>query len=128
MAVTDAKIISLVAGTTFASTDKYKGVTANASGHAVVPSATDVSGTIIGTLYTETGSTSGAGVEAVSVGYGPVVKVRMAASTLAAGDTVGFSTLGLGIAPTTDAATFGVIISGASGAAARVVTVVRTGD
>lgn len=128
MAVTDAKQISLVAGTTFASTDKYKGVTVNSSGHAVVPGTTDTAGVIIGTLYTDTATTAAAGVAAVSVGYGPVVKVNMAASTLAAGDTVGFSTAGFGIAPTTDAPTWGVIVAGSSGAAGRIVTVIRTGD
>jgi len=128
MAVTDGKLITLVAGTTFASTDKYKGVVVNSSGHAVVPATTDVTGLVIGTLYQETGSTSAAGVEAVTVGHGPIIKVNMAASTLAAGDSIGFSTAGLGIAPTTDGAAFGTIVAGSSGAAGRIVTVIRTGN
>ena len=127
MAVTDAKLLSFIAGTTFASTDRFKGVTLNATGHVVLPDTTDTSGTIVGTLYTDTPSTASAGQAAVSVANGPVVKVRMAASTLAAGDTVGFSTLGVGIAPTTDAAIYGVISIGSSGAAGRIFTVVRGG-
>ena len=128
MAVSDSKLISVVAGTTFAESDLYTGVTVNSSGHAVIPNTTDVTGRVIGTLYGVTSSTSAAGVQAVEVGVGPVLKVQMAASTLAAGDTLGFSTAGLGIAPTTDAATFGMIEIGSSGAAARVFTVIRTGN
>ncbi len=128
MAFSDLKQTSRIAGTTFASTDKYKGITVNSSGHAVVAATTDVAGTIIGTLYSHTASTAGAGVEGVSIGVGPIVKVNMAASTLAAGDLIGFSTAGFGIAPTTDAPNFGIIIDGSSGAAGRIVTVQRTGD
>ena len=128
MAFTDAKLISIIAGTTFASTDRYKGVTVNSSGHAVLPNTTDVGGTIIGTLYEETGSTSAAGVQAVTVGHGPIVKVNLASSTSHAGNIIGFSTLGVGIAPTTDAPAFRIILNGSSGGAGRIVTVIRTGD
>lgn len=127
MAVTDAKLLSIVAGTTFSSTDKFRGVVVNSSGHAVVPNTTAAQGRVIGTLYTETATTSAAGVEAVNVAYGPVVKVYMAASTLAAGDSISFSTAGLGIAPSTDdLQPWGIILDGSSGAAGRIVTVVRT--
>jgi len=128
MAVSDSKLISVVAGTTFAEAALYTGVVLNTSGHAVVPATTDVTGLVIGTLYGVTSTTGSAGVQAVEVGVGPVLKVQMAASTLSAGNTVGFSTAGLGIAPTTDAATFGVIQVGSSGGAGRIATVVRTGN
>lgn len=128
MAASDSKQISVVAGTTFASTALYTGVTLNSSGHAVIPNTTDVTGRIIGTLYGVTSTTNGAGSQAVEIGIGPKLKVQMAASTQAAGDTVGFSTLGLGIVPTTDAPTYGMIQQGSSGAAGRVFTVIRTGN
>jgi hypothetical protein len=117
---------AFVAGTTFSTGDLYKGVVINSSGHVVVPATTDVSGLVIGTLYSNTATTGGAGVEAVTVGLGPIIKVNMAASTLAAGGSVGFSTDGLGIAPTTDATIWGVIAQGSSGSAGRIATVVRT--
>ncbi len=128
MAVQDSDLHSAVAGATFASTDRYKGLTINSSGHAVLPATTDTANRIIGTLHTQTGSTSAAGTEAISYQSGREVQVRMAGSTLAAGDLVGFSTAGLGIAPTTDSGTFGIIKTGSSGGAGRVVTVIRTAD
>lgn len=128
MAVSDAPQFSAVAGATFASTDVYKGLTLNSSGHAVLPDSTDVQGRIIGVLYAQTATTSAAGVEVVPYANGGLMKVRMAASTLSAGDSVGFSTAGLGIAPTTDAPTYGVIQYGSSGAAGRVVSIVKTGN
>ncbi len=128
MAVQSADFRSVIAGATFSTGDLYKGLQINSSGHAVLPDSTDTAGRIIGTLHQITSSTSAAGVEAVAYQYGPEVQVRMAASTLAAGDLVGFSTAGLGIAPTTDSGTFGVIKTGSSGAVDRIVTVIRTGD
>ncbi len=127
MAFTDAKFVSIIAGTTFASTQKFKGVVVDTSGHAVLPDSTAAQGRVIGTLYSETGSTSAAGTEVVNVAYGPIIKVNMAASTLAAGGSVSFSTLGVGIAPSTDdLQPFGIILDGSSGAAGRIVTVLRT--
>lgn len=127
MAVQNAQLISIVAGATFSSGDLYKGVEINSSGHAVIGNATDNSDLIVGTLNSFTATTSAAGTESVSVQYGPVVQVRLAASTRAAGQTIGFSSAGLGIAPTTDSTAWGVILTGSSGGANRVVTVVRTG-
>jgi hypothetical protein len=129
MAVQNALLLNGVAGTTFSSGDLYKGVTFNASGHVVLAAATDTAATIIGTLNQFTGTTSAAGVEAVTYQWGPEVQVRMAASTAAAGDLIAFSTAGLGIVPTTDsdAPGWGVVKSGSSGAVNRIYTVVRTG-
>ena len=117
----------MIAGATFSTADLYKGVLVDSSGHAVVTQAsTNV--LAVGTLYSVTATTAGAGVEAVSVGWGPIVKVRLAASTAAAGNTVGFSTDALGVAPSTDIHLFGYIVSGSSGTTGRVVSVVRTGS
>ena len=128
MATSDSKKISVVAGTTFAESQLYTGVTLNSSGHAVIPDTTDTTGRIVGTLYGVTSTTNAAGSQAVEVGVGPKLKVQMGASTMSAGDSIGFSTAGLGIVPTTDAPIYGVIEQGSSGGAGRFFTVVRTGN
>ncbi len=112
-------VISMVAGATFSTADLYKFVVVNTSGMVVLPNTT---GNVypIGTLYGVTSTTSSTGVQAVPVATAGVVKVQMAASTAADGNFVGSSTAGLGIAPTTDAYTFGIIVNGSSGAAGRV--------
>lgn len=117
---------SAIAGATFSSTNLYMGIEINSSGHAVLGNSTDNSGLIVGTLYSITATTAAAGTESVVIGHGPVVKVRMAGSTLDAGQTIGFSSDGLGIAPTTDSTAWGVIFNGSSGGAGRVVEVIRT--
>lgn len=119
---------TLVAGSTFSTGDLYKGVIVNSSGYVQLATegTTDVESEIIGTLYSITSTTSSTGSQAVTVGWGPVLKVRMAASTAAAGNQVCFSTAALGVAPTTnDTNVFGRIIRGSSGAANRIHTVVR---
>lgn len=122
MAFSDSQpTVSLVAGATFASGDLYKLVSVNSSGHAVI-GPTTASGAV-GTLLSKT-STSGAGAEPVTIGLlSGIGKLRLAGSTLAAGGTVAGSSDGLGIAPTTDQAQLGVIISGSSGSTGRVVSV-----
>jgi hypothetical protein len=125
MAYSDSKLISIIAGATFAESNLYSGVVIDSSGHAVLPNTTDTSALVVGTLYGVTSTTSAAGVQAVEVGVGPIVKVQMAASTRAAGQTIGFSTDGLGIAPTTDATQWGIILTGSSGGAGRIATVLR---
>lgn len=119
--------VNMIAGATFTTADLYKGVFVNSSGHAVVTQAS-TNTLAVGTLYSVTATTNGNGVEAVAVGWGPVVKLRMAGSTAAAGNTVSVSTAGRGIAPSTDTHLFGYIISGSSGTTGRVVTVLRTGS
>jgi len=125
MAVSEsATVASYTAGSTFSTGDLYKGLVLNSSGHVVVPNTTgNVLG--VGTLYGRTSTTSAAGDQSVPVGTDGDIKLQMAASTLSAGNFVGLSTAGLGIAPTTDAYTFGVIKYGSSGAAGRVHTVTR---
>lgn len=117
-----ATIVSQVAGSTFATSDLYKLVVVNSSGHVVVPDST---GNVLpfGSLYGRTSTTSAAASQAVPVAIDGIVKVQMAASTLSAGDYVAASTAGLGIAPTSDAYACGQIVSGSSGGAGRVVSV-----
>ena len=118
--------VSITAGSTFANSDLHKFIAVNSSGHAVIGPST-ASGNILGTLTSVTGTTAGAGVEAVSVGLlvGRGL-VRMSSSTAAAGNTVAASSLGLGTAPTTDQAALGVIVVGSSGALNRIATVAFT--
>ena len=118
----DASIVSKVAGTTFAATDLYRPVVVNSSGHVIVPNTT---GNVLpfGVLYGRTSTTSAAGSQAVPVAINGIVKLQMAASTLAVGDYVAASTAGYGAAPTTDAYVMGQIVSGSSGGAGRVVSV-----
>ena len=113
--------VSVVAGATFTTADMYKFVVLDSSGHAVLPNTT---GNVLpfGVLYGRTSTTSAAGSQAVPVAVSGVVKVQMAASTLAAGAFIGSSTAGLGIAPTTDAYTAGQILSGSSGGAGHIVS------
>lgn len=119
-------IISMIAGATFSSGDVYKFVVATASGEVVLPNTT---GNVLplGVLYGRTQTTGSSGVEAVPVAIDGVMSVRMAASTIAAGDYVGSSTAGVGIAPSSDGYTFGIVVKGSSGGANRVVSVARLG-
>lgn len=119
---------SMVAGSTFAETDLYKGVIVNSSGmvQLATEGTTDVESEIIGTLYSVTSTTSSTGSQAVTVGWGPVLKVNMLTSTAHAGNQVCFSTAALGVAATTnDTNIFGRIIRGSSGGTGRIHTVVR---
>jgi len=118
---------SLVAATTFSTGDLHKFVVINSNGHAILPNTT---GNVLpyGVLDGVTGTTS-TGVSVVPVVVSGVCPVRMAASTLAAGDFIASSTVGLGIAPTTDAYVAGVIVKGSSGLINRRVSVslIRSG-
>jgi len=113
MAYTEnAQVVSQVAATTFAAADVYKFVDM-VGGNVILPATT---GNVLpyGVLYSATATTS-TGAEAVDVAIGGIVKVRLAASTLSAGDYIGSSTAGFGIAPTTDAYVAAQIVSGSSG-------------
>ena len=114
-------VFQLTAGATFAKADLYKFVAVNSTGHAVTSGPTTASGNIAGTLWSVTNTTSGAGSEAVSVrdltGKFPV---RMAASTRAAGQTIAASSVGFGIAPTTDQAALAIAVEGTSGGVGRI--------
>lgn len=127
MAASDSVVItSLPAGATFSSSDLYKGVVLNANGDVVLPNTTgDI--TAIGVLYGVTHTTANStGFAAVPVAIDGRMKLRMAASTIAAGGIVGISTAGLGIAPSTDVYRFGLVVKGSSGAVNRVVEVIRS--
>lgn len=114
--------VQLIAGATFAKADLYKFVAVNSSGHAVTSGPTTASGNIAGVLTSVTNTTSGAGTEPVSVwginsGKFPV---RMAGSTRAAGQLIAASSVGYGIAPTTDQAALAIAVEGSSGSTGRI--------
>jgi hypothetical protein len=126
MAISDSKVISMVAGATFAEGSLYQAVGVNSSGHAILYGdalgATGGQG-VVGTLYSVTSTTASAGNEAVSIGVGPLVKVFMAGSTSAAGNLITFATAdGHGIPATTNPP-YGIVIVGSSGTTGRIFTV-----
>lgn len=124
MAISDTKLISLPAGTTFAEADLYKAVGVSATGGAVLYSvaAASTGGLgVIGTLYGVT-STTNAG-QAVEIGVGPIVKAFAAASTESAGGIVTWATDDAHLVARTTNEPYGVIVAGASGAEARIVSV-----
>lgn len=128
MAVDQGRItFGMTAGATFSNSDLDKWVEVNSSGHAVIGGST-VSGNVVGTLLSVTGTTVGAGVEQVTVGA-LIGKgnLFMAGSTRSAGNTVAASTNGFGIAPTTDNLQLGVIEIGSSGTTGRKATVIFQG-
>lgn len=130
MAASNPVRFSLTAGATFSSGDLYKGVTVDSSGHAVLlhnGGSTGGSG-VVGSLYSFTATTSGAGVEAVQIGSAnsPTFKAFAAGSTLAAGDIAAFSTADSHLAaPTTNRDNLFVIVSGSSGSTGRIVEIAR---
>lgn len=121
MAFSDNPIlVSLTAGSTFADSDLYKFVDLDTDGNVIISVSTNNSFPM-GVLYGRTKTTS-TDAEAVPVAIGGVVKVRMTASTAAAGNFVAASSIGLGIIPTTNRWIVGRIVNGTSGAVNRIVS------
>jgi hypothetical protein len=98
------------------STNQYKFVMATTAGVAL-PASSNVMNPIGILQNTPTSA------EVAAVAVSGVSQLRMAASTLAAGDLVAGSSLGLGVAPSSDANQQGQIIYGSSGGAGRLVSV-----
>lgn len=117
-------IVSAVAGATFSTADLYKLVTLTASGEVIISTSSDTFA--FGSLYGRTSTTSSTGTQAVPVAVQGVVKVQLASSTLKAGKWIAGSSAGFGVAPTSELAPFGRIVSGSSGGAGRVVSVLVT--
>ena len=115
-----ATIVSAESGSTFKASDLYRPVVVNSSGKVILSSDSSTGGyRAYGSLYGRTATTSAG--EAVPVAIGGVVKVRMSASTLSAGDFIAASTGGYwgaaAAASTGDVGTLaqGQIVSGSSG-------------
>lgn len=113
--------ITLIAETTFSSDDLYKFVQASTATGRVSVVATTGPTTVLGTLLSQTYSTSTGANEAVTVGLlQGVGKVYLAGSTLAAGAPIACSSKGFGISPTTNSAQLGILIDGSSGSTGRI--------
>ncbi len=129
MAVKDTKIISVTAGATFAEADRFKAVGIDSSGNVVLYhnalGATGGKG-VVGTLDSVTSTTGSTGSQAVGVQTGPVVKVFMSGSTLAAGNIVTFSTDDSHAIVGSTNEPFGVVLIGTSGSTGRIFTVIRS--
>ena len=131
MAITQTQpTVSLIAESTFAASDIYKFVRlSTATGRVLVVESTAPL-QVVGTLLSETHTTSTGANEAVTVGLlSGIGKVYMAASTLAAGAPIGCSTNGEGViaSATTDTQQIGIAIDGSSGAAGRIFSVLFQG-
>lgn len=120
--------VTLIAETTFASSDLYKFVEiSTANGRVSVIASTGI-GNVVGTLLSQTYSTSTGANESVTVGLlAGIGKVYMAGSTLAAGAPISASSLGFGIAPTTNSQQLGHIVEGSSGSTGRINSVLFNG-
>jgi hypothetical protein len=100
------------------STNQYKLVMLSTAGRASLAYTTNTALAAIGVLQN---SPTTSQVAAVAVAG--ITQLRMSASTLSAGDVVGNSSVGLGIAPTSDNPPVGRILYGSSGAVGRLVTI-----
>ena len=109
------QMITLPASTNMSS-DQYKFVTVNGSGQAAL--AGD-GAAIIGVLQNK----PTAGTQAASIMINGVSKVKAAASTVAEGDLIASSSVGLAVAPGAGDYTVGRVIDGSSGSAGRILTV-----
>lgn len=106
--------VSLIAETTFAKTDLYKFVNLSSDVKVSIVATTGI-GRVVGTLLSDTYSTSTGADETVTIGLlQGIGQVYMAGSTLESGDVVSASSLGFGIAPTTNSQQLGIIVDGAA--------------
>ena len=119
--------ISLVAETTFAKTDLYKFVELSTVGRVSIGASTSAA-SVVGTLLSQTYSTSTGANETVQVGLlSGVGKVYMAGSTEHIGKAISASSAGFGVTPTTDALHIGWIVDGSSGTTGRIASVMFSG-
>ena len=115
--------VSLIAETTFSASDLYKFVSMSTVNGRVSIVESTAPNCVVGTLLSETYTTSTGADESVTIGLlSGIGKVYMAGSTLAAGATIGCSTNGFGIiaTATTDTMQIGMTIEGSSGTTGRI--------
>ena len=98
------------------STNQYKAIMLSTAGQATLTFSSNASP--VGVLQNSPTTN-----QVAAVCIQGVTQFRMAASTLSAGDFIGTSTNGIGIAPTSDSPRIGQILYGSSGAAGRLVTI-----
>jgi len=103
--------VSLIAETTFGSTDLYKFVRVTTSVGRVSKTGSSDAVNIVGTLLSETYTTSTGANEAVTIGLlQGIGKVRMAGSTLMVGAPISASSLGFGVVCATGMNQIGIVI------------------
>lgn len=118
--------ISLIAETTFSSDDLYKFVQMATNGGRVSIVESTAPSQVVGTLLSETYTTSTGANEVVTVGLlSGIGKVYMAASTENLGSPIGCSTNGFGViaSATTNTIQLGLIVEGTSGTTGRIASV-----
>jgi len=111
--------VSMIAESTFSKSDLYKFVRLSTSvGKVTVTGSTNAAG-VIGTLLSQTYSTSTGANEAVTVGLlSGIGKVYLAGSTAQAGAPISASSLGAGVLASSDGTQIGIIVSVSSGGSA----------
>ncbi len=110
--------VQLVAETTFSGGDLYKFLMISTANGRVSIVESTAPNFVVGTLLSQTYSTSTGANEAVTVGLlAGIGKVYMSGSTLSIGAPIGVSTNGFGVlaSATTDTMQVGFIVSGSSG-------------
>ena len=103
--------VSMIAETTFSSGDLYKFVrTTSSVGKVGVTGSSDAT-FVVGTLLSDTYTTSTGANEAVTVGLlSGIGKVKLAGSTLMVGAPISASSLGFGVAISTGQDQIGIVI------------------
>ena len=122
--------VTLIAETTFSASDLYKFVQVSTANGRVSIVESTAPNFVVGTLLSETYTTSTGANEAVTIGLlSGIGKVYMAAGTHSAGTPIGCSTNGFGVlySVTTDTMQVGIIIEGSSGTTGRIVSVLFQG-
>ena len=116
--------VSLIAETTFAKTDLYKFVQMSTANGRVSIVATTAPVAVVGTLLSQTYSTSTGANETVTVGLlQGIGKVYAAASTLHVGSPISCSSKGFATTLSTNCTRQGMIVEGTSGTTGRIVSV-----
>ncbi len=121
--------VGLIAETTFSSGDLYKFVQISTDTARVSVVATTVAARVVGTLLSETFTTSTGANEKVTVGLlQGIGKVYMASSTLSNGAQITASSDGFGIVAvgSSDVVPLGYIVDGQSGTTGRIHAVLFT--
>ena len=118
--------VTLIAETTFSASDLHKFLAISTATARVSIVESTAPHRVIGTLLSETYSTSTGADESVTVGLlQGIGKVYMLTSTETAGSPIGCSTNGFGViaSATTDTLQLGYIVEGSSGGTGRIVSV-----
>lgn len=118
--------VTMIAATTFSDSDLHKFLMISTDTAEVAIVESTAPDNVIGTLLSQTYSTSPSDAESVTVGLlQGIGKVYMLSSTENVGSPIGCSTNGFGViaSATTDTLQLGYIVEGSSGGTGRIVSV-----